>query len=186
MKRIWRTFLFTFFRKELEYRIRLFNVLAVAGALISLAVVVLGTFTGAAMMNSLSCLFSFLLAAALLYYSNRTGRYRVCYIITITVVFILLFPVMFFTAGGYHSGMPVFFVFAVVFTVFMLQGRLAFLMTVLELLVYTGVCLYAYRRPGSVHFFETEEQFLTDVITAFRNRERRPGPYHVPALPSLR
>ncbi|MDR1933243.1 MAG: hypothetical protein LBQ57_10550 [Spirochaetales bacterium] len=93
--------------------------LAVAGALISLAAAVLGTFTGAAPMNSPGCLLSFLLAAALLYYSNRTGRYRVCYIITITVVFILLFPVMFFTAGGYHSGMPAFFVFAVVFTMFL-------------------------------------------------------------------
>jgi signal transduction histidine kinase/HPt (histidine-containing phosphotransfer) domain-containing protein len=74
---------------------------------------------------------------------------------------------MFFTAGGYHSGMPVFFVFAVVFTVFMLDGKAAFFMAVLELLVYLGVCIYAFKRPGSVHFFETEGKLLTDVITAF-------------------
>jgi hypothetical protein len=61
MKRMLRTFLHTFFRKELDYRIRLFNVLAMAGALISLAVAVLGTLTVAAPMNSLGCLLSVLL-----------------------------------------------------------------------------------------------------------------------------
>jgi hypothetical protein len=63
MKRILRAFLFTFFRRELDYRIRLFNVPAVAGALISLTAAVLGACTGAAPMNSLGCLFSFLFVA---------------------------------------------------------------------------------------------------------------------------
>jgi signal transduction histidine kinase/ActR/RegA family two-component response regulator/HPt (histidine-containing phosphotransfer) domain-containing protein len=156
-----------FFGRELDFRVRLFNVLAMAGAVISLVVAALGPFTGAALLNSLACLFSFLLAIFFLYYSNRTGRYRLFYFITIVVVFILLFPVMFFSAGGYHSGMPVFFVFAVMFTVFMLDGKAAFGMAVLELLVYSGICLYAFRFPERVHFFRTEEQFLTDVITAF-------------------
>jgi signal transduction histidine kinase/DNA-binding NarL/FixJ family response regulator/HPt (histidine-containing phosphotransfer) domain-containing protein len=167
MKRIWRALWETFFGRELDFRIRLFNVLALAGAVISLAVAALGHFTGAPLMNSLACVFSFLLALVFLYWSNRTGNYRVFYIITIVIVFILLFPVMFFTAGGYHSGMPVFFVFAVVFTVFMLEGKAAFCMALLELLVYTGLCLYAFRRPGDIHFFETETKLLTDVVTAF-------------------
>jgi signal transduction histidine kinase/HPt (histidine-containing phosphotransfer) domain-containing protein len=161
-----RSFFNALFRGDLDFRVRLFNVLAMAGALVSLAVAALGPFTGAAPMNSLTCLFSFFLAVVFLYYSNRTGRYRIFYIITIVIVFVLLFPVMFFTAGGYHSGMPVFFVFAVVFTVFMLDGKAAFLMAALELLVYTGLCLYAFGRPESVHFFETEGKLLADVIIA--------------------
>jgi signal transduction histidine kinase/DNA-binding NarL/FixJ family response regulator/HPt (histidine-containing phosphotransfer) domain-containing protein len=167
MKKTIHAFFDTFFGRELDFRARLFNVLAMAGAVISLMVAALGPFTETAPANSLACLFSFLLALVFLHYANRTGRYQVFYFITVVVVFILLFPVMFFTAGGYHSGMPVFFVFAVVFTVFMLDGKAAFCMAALELLVYAGLCLYAFRRPGSVHFFETEEQFLTDVITAF-------------------
>jgi signal transduction histidine kinase/DNA-binding NarL/FixJ family response regulator len=167
MKKTIHSFLDVFFGTELDFRARLFNVLALAGAVISLAVVVLGLFTGAAPMNSLTCAFSFLLALAFLYFSNRTGRYRLFYIITIVIVFIILFPVMFFTAGGYHSGMPVFFVFAVMFTMFMLDGKAAFCMAVLELLVYVGICLYAFRHPPSVHFCETEENLLTDVVIAF-------------------
>jgi signal transduction histidine kinase/DNA-binding NarL/FixJ family response regulator/HPt (histidine-containing phosphotransfer) domain-containing protein len=156
-----------FFGKKLDFRARLFDVLAMAGAVISLLVAALGPFTGADLMNSLACLFSFLLAVVFLYYSNRTGRYRLFYFITIVVVFIFLFPVMFFSAGGYHSGMPVFFVFAVTFTVFMLDGKAVFCMAALELLVYSGICFYAFKFPDRVHFFETEGQFLTDVITAF-------------------
>jgi signal transduction histidine kinase/DNA-binding NarL/FixJ family response regulator/HPt (histidine-containing phosphotransfer) domain-containing protein len=167
MKKTIRTFFDTFFGRELDFRARLFNVLAMAGAVISFLVAALGPFTGAALLNSLVCFLSFLLAISFLYYSNRTGHYRLFYFITVVVVFIFLFPVMFFSAGGYHSGMPVFFVFAVVFTVFMLDGKAAFCMALLELLVYAGLCLYAFKRPGSVHFFRTEEQLLTDIITAF-------------------
>jgi signal transduction histidine kinase/HPt (histidine-containing phosphotransfer) domain-containing protein/ActR/RegA family two-component response regulator len=167
MKKAARVFLDTLFGRELDFRIRLFNVLAAAGAVISLAAAALGLFTGAALMNSLACLFSFLLALVFLYVSNRTGTYRIFYIITIVVVFIVLFPVMFFASGGYHGGMPVFFVFAVVFTVFMLDGKAAFCMALLELLIYTGLCLYAFRRPGQVHFFATEAKLLADVIIAF-------------------
>jgi signal transduction histidine kinase len=167
VKKVFHAFLKTFFGRTLDFRVRLFNVLAMAGAVISLAMAALGSFTGAAPMNIIACLVSFLLALIFFYYSNRTGRYRLFYFITVAVVFVLLFPVMFFTAGGYHSGMPVFFVFAVVFTVFMLDGKAAFCMAVLELLVYAGICLYAFRLPGSVHLFETEKQLLTDVVTAF-------------------
>jgi CheY-like chemotaxis protein len=64
------------------------------------------------------------LAVVLLVYSKRGGRYRLCYGITIAAVFISLFPIMFFSAGGYYSGMPGFFVFAVVFTMFMERTEL--------------------------------------------------------------
>ncbi|MDR0451414.1 MAG: response regulator, partial [Treponema sp.] len=167
MKKNIRVFLRAFFRRELDFRARLFNVLALAGAFISLVAAVLGSFTGAGPINGAACVLSFLLAVAFLYFSNRSGNYRVFYIITIVIVFILLFPVLFFAAGGYHSGMPAFFVFAVAFTVFMLDGKPALFMALLELLVYTGICLYAFLRPGSVHFFASEGKLLADVITAF-------------------
>ncbi|MDR1104818.1 MAG: response regulator, partial [Treponema sp.] len=108
-----------------------------------------------------------LLAIVLLAYSKRSGRYRLCYIITVAGVFIGLFPFMFFSAGGYHSGMPVFFVFAVIFTIFMLEGGTAVIMALLELAIYTGISVYACYRPGAVVFFKNEEALLADVIFGF-------------------
>ncbi|MDR1316532.1 MAG: response regulator [Spirochaetales bacterium] len=156
-----------FFPRGLEFRARLFNVLAAAGTLISICAAFMNWFIRAGIWDVMASGFCVLLALALLIYSNRTGRYRLCYIITVTVVFLVLFPFFFFSAGGYHSGMPSFFVFALVFTVFMLEGKTALVMTGLEAVVYTGICLYAWKKPGAVDFFVAEGALVSDVIFCF-------------------
>jgi hypothetical protein len=108
------------FPERMEFRAKIFTVLAVAGFLISVSTAFIGLANDAGAGNVIANGIAALLAAALLAYSKRSGRYRLCYIITITGVFIGLFPFMFFSAGGYHSGMPGFFIFAVIFTIFML------------------------------------------------------------------
>jgi hypothetical protein len=142
------------FPGTLEFRAKIFTVLAVAGFLISVSTALIGLANGAGTGNAAACGIAALLAAALLAYSKRSGRYRLCYVITIAAVFIGLFPFMFFSAGGYHSGMPSFFIFAVVFTIFMVEGRTDAFMALLELLIYTGICVYAYHRPGTEVFLK--------------------------------
>jgi hypothetical protein len=128
-----------FFAKHLDFRAKLFNVLAAAGIVVSLAVTIQSVLIGAKPLNWILCLASAVLAAFLLRYANKSGRFALCYMITITTVFIGFCPRMFFAAGGYHSGMPSFFVMAVIFTVIMLERKRLFVMAALELLVYTGV-----------------------------------------------
>ena len=111
------------FSRELNFKARIFNLLAVTGFLVSFVIFAVSLINGASALNSVVLLSAALLSGALLVYSAVTGNYRPCYIITVTFVFMLLFPIMFFSAGGYNSGMPCFFVFAVVFTLFMLEGR---------------------------------------------------------------
>ena len=157
---------YRFFDKTLDFRVRLFNVLAMAGTLISFAMVLVSIATGAwenILINGMSTV----LSGGLLVYSYRSGRYRLCYMITIIAIFMGLFPFMFFNAGGYHSGMPCFFVFAVVFTVLMLDKWQAILMSVLETALYIFICLVAYLHPETVSFLSTETDILTDVIIAF-------------------
>ena len=114
-----------FLNKRLDFRVRLFNVLAMGGTVISLAMALVGIATDAGLGNIAANCISTVLSYALLCYSQRTGRYQLCYFITIVAIFMVLFPIMFFTAGGYRSGMPSFFVFAVAFTILMLEGRKA-------------------------------------------------------------
>jgi signal transduction histidine kinase len=151
----------------LEFRVRLFNVLAFGGAAIGLLTAVLGVVNHAGPVNVTINFLSAVLAWALLVYSRRSGRYQICYMITVVGIFIVLFPAVFFSSGGYHSGMPAFFVFAVVFTVFMLEGKKAAIFSILELLVYTTCCLVAYTRPETVNLFSAEVEILTDIIAAF-------------------
>ena len=156
----------TFLSPALDLRVRLFNVLAFGGTVISIIVTVLGVLNNSGIANVMIGLFSTILSFTLLTVSYKTGRYQLCYIITIVVIFICFFPLFFFSAGGYRSGMPVFFVFAVVFTMFMLEGKRAVVLSVVETLLYIAICVVAYMRPETVNFFETEQEMLIDVIVA--------------------
>ena len=155
------------FGSQLDFRVRLFNILALAGVLISLVTGITGLIISAGLANALQNLVSMVLSAALLWYSFVSGRYQLCYMITVICIFMGLFPALFFSSGGYHSGMPSFFIFAVLFTVFMLEGKKMVVMAVLELALYTSLCLYAFYNPESINFFDTEADFLTDVVVGF-------------------
>ncbi len=157
----------SFFDKHLNFRVRLFNVLAMGGTVISLAMALVGIGTGAGLWNIAVNFISAGLSYILLCYSRRTGRYQLCYLITIVAIFMVLFPIMFFTAGGYHSGMPSFFVFAVAFTILMLEGKRAIVMSVLEVLLYFAICIIAFLHPELVKAWDTEQDLLADVIVGF-------------------
>lgn len=156
-----------YLHKDLDLRVRLFNVLALAGTLVGAFMALLGIITRAGWGNVLANVAGAVLAFVLLRYSLRTGRYQQCYFVSITAIFLFLFPLFFFSAGGYHSGMPAFFVFAVAFTVFMLDGRRAIVMALLETCVYIAICVFAYRYPQFVNFLESEQALLIDIIVAF-------------------
>ena len=99
------------------------------------------------------------ISGGLFLYSYYSGKYQRCYLITIVVIFLIVFPVMFFTSGGYRGGMPAFFVFAIIFTVLMLKKRRALIVSLLEIILYIGLCLIAY------HFPEADR--LADILLAF-------------------
>ena len=93
------------FSPTLDFRVRLFNILALGGTVISLIMAFLSLGTG----SWENVLINFALVAVsggLFLYSYYSGKYQRCYLITIVVIFLIVFPVMFFTSGGYRGGMP--------------------------------------------------------------------------------
>ena len=82
-------FFHSLFSPTLDFRVRLFNILALGGTVISLI-----------------------------------------------MIFLIVFPAMFFSSSGYHGGMPAFFVFAIIFTVLMLEKTRALIVSLLELVLY--------------------------------------------------
>ncbi|NLA87236.1 MAG: hypothetical protein GX847_08160 [Clostridiales bacterium] len=77
-----------FFSKKLDFRVRLFNILAMAGVLISLVSAAVCLLNGEGWFAFLSNLLTTPIAAGLLFYAARTGRYQLCYMITIVVIFL--------------------------------------------------------------------------------------------------
>lgn len=134
---------------------------------ISLVMAVTTVFTGAGFGHFLVNIALAAVSFGLLYFARLTGDYQRCYLITVICIFMILFPGAFFVSDGYRSGMPAFFVFAVTISVFMLRGRTAFAVATLELVLYVGLCLYAYYNPDSVRHFPSEAAMLRDIIVSF-------------------
>ena len=153
------------FGRGLDFRVRLFNVLAMAGVGISAATVALNLVTGMWHGAILSLALT-LLSAGLLMYIYKTENYEIGYYITIVAIFMISFPIMFFSSGGYKSGMPSVFIFAILFTVLMLEGKKALIVSLLEIGEYSAICIYAFLSPYSVRWFESEWDIMADTMVS--------------------
>ena len=114
------------FRLSLPFRVRLFNVLALVGGMISL---INGISSYANNQDSVILGLNFgiaVLSFVLLFYAYKSGRYQFCYVVTIITIFLVMFPCLFFKSGGYKGGMVSFYIFGILFTVFMLEGKAMF------------------------------------------------------------
>ena len=157
----------TFFRKELELRVKLFHIIAIAGVLNCVVMVTSGILNRMGAGNIAINVLIGALSLFLLIFSARTGRYQFCYIVSIPVIFIGMFFLLFLTSEGYRGGMTSFFIFGIVYTVYMLEGKRMYVVTALEAAAYTGMCLFAYRYPQYVTAFESETARFVDVVVAF-------------------
>lgn len=155
------------FRLSLPFRVRLFNVLALVGGMISLIngissyannqdSVILGLNLGIAV-----------LSFVLLFYAYKSGRYQFCYVVTIIMIFLMMFPYLFFKSGGYKGGMVSFYIFGILFTVFMLEGKAMFFTAFTEMVVYIATILSAYQNPQMVVWFSSEKEVVMDLLIGF-------------------
>ncbi len=151
------------FDRELDFRVRLFNVLAIAGVGISAATFILNIVTAMWASTVLSAVLT-VLSAGLVIFTYKTGKYQIGYTVTIVTIFMILFPILFFASGGYKGGMPSMFIFAVLFTVLMLTGVKALLVSLAEIAEYIAVCVIGYLNPQLVTWFHTDAEMLTDIL----------------------
>ncbi len=154
-------------RKNTNLRIAVFRILALGGAIVSAIACLMNFALDLSVLNGILCGLSAVFALALLFYSSRTGNYRFSIILTIISVFFIVFTVLFFSGGGYKSGMPSWFILAIVFTAFMLDGALMAVLVCLESLWYVLLCMYEYYHPETVIMLPDERALLIDTIIAF-------------------
>ncbi len=164
--RVIEKFLDTYFTPSLDLRVQAFNLLAWAGMLAGVITSLTSLATGIDL-NILINIISSGLALFLVQYARKKNSYLSCYRFTIIVVFTILFPIMFFTAGGYHSGMPCFYVFAIIFTALMMEGRDLIAALAAEFIIYSTTFILAYFNPDLVNFFAAELDLIIDVYMAF-------------------
>ncbi|MDR3085919.1 MAG: winged helix-turn-helix domain-containing protein [Christensenellaceae bacterium] len=153
-----------YFGQALGIQAQSFNLLAAAGIAVGVIAAISSALLRVPPVHILINLAASALASILFRIANHTGRFRLCCGITVIVVFLLAFPVLFFTSGGYKSGMPCFFVFAFVFTALMLDGKARIAAILAEAFVYIGSCIVAFAYPETVFWFGDELALLTDML----------------------
>lgn len=154
------------FGQEIDFRVKLFNIMATGGAAISFFTIIQSVLIQ--MWGTLLVSFVMMnLSIGLVIYAAKSGKYHRCYNITIFFIFFIFFPVLFFQSGGYKGGVPAVFIFAVLFTVLMLEGVRSLAISALELMVYGIICFIAYKVPDSVVQYATEKERVIDIIFSY-------------------
>ncbi|MCR4891040.1 MAG: response regulator [Lachnospiraceae bacterium] len=161
-QRIWK---FLFPANE-EIQGNIFNLLAMGGFIVCIVTAFYNLALGLGVWNFLVTLSGAVYSVSMMVYVRKTRKYRGALILTVITIFLGLYTYLFFLSGGYHSGMPSFFIFAVVFTAFMLDGPIMPVLVFVELLWYAIICLYAYYNPLPDNIMNDEGAYLIDVIVS--------------------
>ena len=127
----------TLFSLQLDLRVRLFNILATVGILLSV-------YAGAVMlrggeaMRACVCLCAAVFSVLLMLYARRSGKYERCYHISVAVIFFGLFTVLLVT-GGVNGSLLLLPLLGVLFTVMLLKGLRGLLVACGEIFYYVAV-----------------------------------------------
>ncbi len=130
-----------------DMRVGIFNILAICGAVVSLISAIANLLGGFSLASIIISLVSMIVSVSLIIYTSKTGNYRWAMILTVAIVFIGLFTFFFITTGGIHSGFPFFFIFAVVFTAYLIDGVTMIVLGIIEVAWYGFLCIYTYYYP---------------------------------------
>jgi signal transduction histidine kinase len=154
-----------YFDPNLDLRVQAFHLLLFVGFATGILIAAVSAVQQTGILTILFNLLPSALAILMLNIAGNKLSLRVCCWVSVIFVFMIAFPIQFFTTGGYRGGTPSFFIFAVIFTAIIFEkweraAALAALFT-----IYVGCCLIAYFYPETVTYFATEALFVSDVIT---------------------
>ena len=92
----------------------------------------------------------------------RSGNYKMAMTLTAFIIFLGLFTALYFVQGGYHSGIPAFFIFGVVFTAFLLNGVTMVVLVITELIWYSLLIVYSYYHQQTLNY--NEKHYMVRVV----------------------
>jgi signal transduction histidine kinase/FixJ family two-component response regulator len=148
--------------RDAEIQVAAFNILAVCGIVVSILTATINAISGNSLTVVITDLAGVVVSWALIVYCHRTGNYKVAMTLTAFIIFLGLFSALYFIQGGYHSGIPAFFIFGVVFTAFLLDGAAMIVLVLVELVWYILLIRYSYYHPQMLN--QDEYHYMTRVI----------------------
>ena len=136
-----------YFDPDLPLKAQIFHLLAFTGIIAGLFCTVAGFFLNDSIIDTLATLFIAVLAFLLLRLAERFDRYHLCSWVTVVVVFLVMFPMLYFIYGGYKTGASMGLFVALTFTALLLDGYERIAALAVEYVLYVAVILADFYNP---------------------------------------
>ncbi|MCF0225003.1 MAG: response regulator [Fibrobacter sp.] len=84
----------------------------------------------------------------------------------VSIINLVGVPIMYFSAGGLFSGMPIWLAFALLLPFMVLRGETAYVAYFVSVIILAGCCIVDYLVPGFAHnvYGDNRQGFLIDVL----------------------
>ena len=167
MKNFISRFITARFDKNLDIQVQVFNLLTMVGmaggvgvalvaALIKENIAIIGIDLSVA-----------LLSYGLLRFAEKKKCHHFCTWLIVVLVFMLMFPVLFFYCGGYKSGAAYAFMTGLVYTALLLDKAERNTALTVEFVLYVACCLVSYFKPEMASHLPSELDYLIVTILNF-------------------
>lgn len=103
-----------FFKKQDTLEKRMFYAVNFVGVIMSIFSAIFTFFENVSIIAAISALGCSLVFIFLSFVAYKTDKHDVCYFVTTIVISVFLFPALFFICGGLLSGMPMYFISAII------------------------------------------------------------------------
>ena len=165
------------FGEHLPLRERYFNFAALGGIIASIFASIASFISKVGPIGLSVCFVCVLFFATIFIAFHLTHKLNACILACLIGLNLVLFPALYFTVGGIYSGMPIYFVMGLVFTVLMLDTKPMAILITIESLWYAGVFYLSYKHPeisndifemgNAVYLDQAMDFFVVGISTAF-------------------
>jgi signal transduction histidine kinase len=158
-------FLDRYFGPALDFRLRLFNILAVAGVLLCGWTILVSR--GASLLRFGITLVAATLSLLLMRLAKRAKKPERYYLAAVLCIFYAFFPTLFFTGGGVDGSLVFVLMLGVMFTVMLLRGWKALAFTGGLIAWYCGIFITEIYHPEWFAHFKTVAERMIDMAAGF-------------------
>ena len=116
------------------------------------------------LLQNLVCAIGIALLGLLFYLANWKGKIKLASICSIVLMSGIVFPIMFFTGGGHHSGMTSWFFLAVIFNFLIIKKTAFYIVLFMQSIIITICYLLSLHHPEFIRQIPTETEQVVDIL----------------------
>lgn len=162
---MWKKFLNEFLGKELALDKRVFHVTVIAGVLTCVAGAISSYLRKAPMPLVLAIVGMLFFLLTLCFFIYKSGQFRMGCNIIVIAISIIVYPILYITCGGIHSGMPACWVLLMVMTYFVSYDRIKlFGISFLQFFLLVLMVMAEHSNPGLIIQIQSEVRYFVDVV----------------------